>query len=144
MHNSFSFHNLKEKTPLHTGQTDYCMGANNYTGSFAPSRWFPPTLKQLDGQLAHVSPRASPMRSDEWVPTPRRSVSCLVCGGLLDPRTAFSLEKTLTHYQQLPAACAGKPCGTAKTGNTDFKSDTLTTVRGTMARRNSAVKGKVL
>ena len=89
MHNSFSFHNLKEKTPLHTGQTDYCMGANNYTGSFAPSRWFPPAVKQRIGHLAHAPHRLSPMQSASDNQTPAACTIHQMRQSFQDPAYGF-------------------------------------------------------
>ena len=44
-----------------------CKVAYKYPGSFAPSRWFPPALKQRIEYgpygLTHASPRVSPMRT---------------------------------------------------------------------------------
>ena len=72
-----------------TGAGGCCKVANKYPGSFAPSRWFPPALKQR-GEceprgLTHASRRASPMRAASVYQAPAVPYHTTVRGSLSTP-----------------------------------------------------------
>ena len=73
-----------------------CKVANKYSGSFAPSRWFPPALKHkgecrwcTHTNLTQCPNRVSPMRTASDYQTPAVPYHTLICGSLSTPNTAL-------------------------------------------------------
>ena len=73
-----------------------CKVANKYSGSFAPSRWFPPALKHkgecrwcTHTNLTQCPNRESPMRTASDYQTPAVPYHTLICGSFSTPNTAL-------------------------------------------------------
>ena len=87
-------------------------------GLIAPSRWFPPAVKQRIGHLAHAPHRLSPMQSASDNQTPAACTIHQMRQSFQDPAYGFRrfVDTHITNRGGAAAARRGRPGGGSGTG----------------------------